>query len=156
MKKMKWYSVLFALFVIFMYAMGIYDFFMMLGHNDTYYASHGYGESVVEYFTNYPIYFLVLWVLNLACGILSPILYLLKRKSCIKVAFISATADATLIGLTCRFRNRVGVLGWNIFAFDLFILIMTIGFGVLCAFTWKTAKHIIAPINKKNLKYKQS
>lgn len=137
MKKMKWYSVIFALFVIFMYAMGIYDFFMMLGHNSAYYASHGYGENVAEYFTNYPLFFLVFWIANLIFGILSPILYLFKRRLCMNAAFISALADAVLIALTCIFRNRIGILGWHIFVFDLFILAMTFCFGMFCRSTYK-------------------
>lgn len=132
MKKTKWYGVLFAVFVIFMYAMGIYDFFMMLGHDNAYYASHSYGQNVMDYFTNYPIVFLVFWMTNLVCGILSPVMYMFKKKICVKLAFISFLADTFLIVLTCIFRNRIGVLGWNIFAFDLFILLMTFCFGILC------------------------
>lgn len=138
MKKIKWYGVLFAIFVAFMYVMGIYDFFMMLGHNNAYYISHGYSQNVKDYFTNYPIVFLIFWIVNLVCGLLSPILYVFKKKICIKIAFISFLADAFLIVGTSLFRNRIGVLGVNIFAFDLFILLMTLGFGLLCKQTWKS------------------
>lgn len=132
--KKKWYGVIFALIVLFLYVMGAYDFFMMLGHDEMYYASHGYGENVVTYFTDYPVCFMVFWVANLICGILSPVLYILNRKSCSIVAFLSAASDAILITLTGIFRNRIGVLGWNIFLFDLFILAITICFGILCVY----------------------
>lgn len=136
--KKQWYGVIFALFVLFMYAMGIYDLFMMLGHDEIYYASHGYGENVVVYFTNYPIYFGVFWVSNLICGALSPLLYLFGKKSCAIVAFISAVSDTILIVLTSVFRNRIGVLGLNVFTFDLFILVMTTCFCVLCTHEKRT------------------
>lgn len=137
MKKHKWYGLLFAAFVLFLYGMGIYDLFMMLGHNTAYYASHGYGQEVMEYFTNYPIVFLVLWITNLACGAVSSILYLLKKGSCTEAAFASFLADALLIVLTSIFRNRIGVLGWNVFGFDLFILFVTFCFWMLCRKAWK-------------------
>ena len=62
MKKLKWYGILFALFILFLYIMGTYDIFMMLSHNETYYASKEYGESVINYFTNYPLYMMVFWI----------------------------------------------------------------------------------------------
>lgn len=137
MKKIKWYGVLFATFVVFIYIMGIYDLFMMLGHNGAYYEAHRYGQNVMNYFTDYPIGLLVLWIANLVCGVLSPILYVFKKGVCVKIAFLSFSADALLITITCIFRNRIGILGWNIFLFDLFILLMTFGFGMLCRQAWK-------------------
>ena len=80
MKKIKWYGYTFILFVLFMYIMGIYDFFMMLSHNSEYYLSHNYGKEVIEYFTNYPIYFMIFWIVNLLTGFISPLLLTLKKK----------------------------------------------------------------------------
>lgn len=137
MKRIKWYGVLFALFVFFMYVMGIYDLFMMLGHNNTYYESHGYGQKVMNYFTDYPIPFLAFWITNLVCGICSPVFYVTKKKVCVKIAFLSSIADTILIILTCFFRNRIAVLGWNILGFDLFILLVTLGFALFCWKEWK-------------------
>lgn len=132
MKKLKWYGVLFAFVILFIYLMGIYDLFMMLGHNEAYYASHGYGQGVVDYFTDYPIKFLIFWITNLLCGFVSPILYIARKKIASKIAFISFIADGILITLTSIFRNRISVLGISVFIFDLIILIITLGFYLFC------------------------
>lgn len=139
MKKLKWYGILFAIVVLFLYVMGIYDFPMMLTHNAQYYASKGYGELAVAYFSGYPWYLMIFWVLNLVCGVLSPVLYLMKKKYAYKVAFVSAIADLVLIILGVLFRNRIAALGLNIFLFDLFILVITILFW---GFLKKSAKEM--------------
>ena len=129
-EKLKWYGVIFALFILFLYGMGIYDIFMMLSHNIAYYESKGYGQLVVEYFTNYPIWLLVFWIFNLACGFIAPILYIIKNKYACYTAMVSFVCDAVLIVLGAIFRNRLEVLGFNVFCFDMFILIITFLFAV--------------------------
>lgn len=118
--------------MLFMYGMGVYDFFMMLSHNSAYYSSHNYGQEVVEYFTDYPIYFMVFWITNLVCGVISPILLIFKNKLAERVALISVVADVILILVTSLFRNRIGVLGIHIFAFDVGIAIITLLFYLYC------------------------
>ncbi len=140
MKKLKWYGVVFSLFILFLYIMGTYDIFMMLSHNVNYYNSKGYGEIVVNYFTNYPVYLLVFWISNLLCGLLSPIMYLVKNKNSYKIAIISFISDFILILLGVIFRNRINALGLNIFYFDLFILIITLLFGIYLYFSNKNEK----------------
>jgi len=63
--KTPWHLWLIALFFIFIYANGVYDYFMMLGHNQDYYNSKNYGEAVYKYFTNYPVVLLFLWAINI-------------------------------------------------------------------------------------------
>ena len=128
MKQMKWYGILFSLLMLFIYTMGLWDIFMMLGHDPAYYASHGYGEAVHRYFTDYPFCFLILWITNLLCGIMGPILYLLRKKTAGTVMLISCASDGLLILTTSIFRNRIGVLGLSVWMFDLWILAITCGF----------------------------
>lgn len=130
MKKLKWYGTLFALFMLFLYIMGTYDIFMMLSHNAAYYTDKGYGQSVVAYFTDYPVVWLIFWIGNLACGLLSPIFYLCRKKSAAILAMTSFICDLILILLGVAFRNRLAVLGTNIFCFDLLILFITLLFAV--------------------------
>ena len=130
MKKFKWYEIIFALFILFLYIMGTYDIFEMLNHNEAYYESKGFGEEIHSYFTSYPIWLLVLWIGNLLCGLLSPILYLFKCKYAYKVAYISFLADALLIVLGALFRNRFQVFAFGIICFDIFILIITLLFAI--------------------------
>lgn len=132
LKENPWHLWLVALFLLFMYIMGVYDLFMMLSHNEAYYLSHGYGDQVVKYFTNYPIYFLVLWVANLVCGFVAPILLILRNKAAKTFALISSVADFLLITLTSIFRGRVQVLGSKVAGFDIFILLITIGLYIYC------------------------
>lgn len=140
MKKLKWYGIVFSLFVLFLYIMGSFDIFMMLSHNVDYYNSKGYGDIVIKYFTNYPIYLLVFWIGNLICGLLSPIMYLVKSKESYLIALISFLCDFILVILGIIFRNRINVLGINIFYFDLFILIITLLFGIYLYFYSKSDK----------------
>lgn len=135
--KRKWLLWVISLFMLFMYSMGIYDFFMMLSHNTSYYASHGYGEIVVKYFTDYPIYFMIFWIVNLVCGFSAPVLLLLGKRTSKIVALISTIADLILIISTSIFRNRFEVLGINVFIFDIFILLITICFYFYCRHIYK-------------------
>lgn len=130
MKKLKWYGVLFALFILFMYIMGVYDLFMMLSLNESYFISKGYSNLIVEYFTNYPMYMLIFWILNLIAGLVSPILYLFKNINSYKVAFVSFCSDLILIVLGVCLRDRFSVFSTDIIYFDIFILIITLLFGI--------------------------
>ena len=137
MKRLKWYEVVFALFILFLYVMGVYDIFMMLSFDEAYYASKGYGQAVTEYFTNYPVFGLVFWIGNLVFGLVSSIMYLLKKASAYKLAFTSFVCDLLLIIWGVLFRNRFDVLGVNIFCFDIFILLVTLAFAV---YVWKSQR----------------
>ena len=137
MKKLKWYGVVFALFILFLYVMGVYDIFMMLSFDEAYYARKGYGQAVTEYFTNYPVFGLVFWIGNLVFGLVSSIMYLLKKASAYKLAFTSFVCDLLLIIWGVLFRNRFDVLGVNIFCFDIFILLVTLAFAV---YVWKSQR----------------
>ena len=129
-KRLKWHGILFALVILFLYIMGTYDIFMMLSHDEAYYFSKGFGERVHQYFTDYPIPGLILWVGNLACGLTAPILYLLKQKCAYQVAYTSFLFDLFLILFGVIFRDRFGVFPAAVVCFDLFILIVTLLFGV--------------------------
>ena len=130
MKKLKWHGILFALFMLFIYIMGTYDLFMMLSHNEAYYLNKGYGESIHNYFTDYPAPGLILWVGNLVSGSIAPILYLLKNKCAYKVAYASFLFDLFLILFGATFKSRSRVFDITIICFDISILVITFLFGV--------------------------
>src|SRR5699024_12344182 len=69
-----WHLWFIALFFIFIYANGVYDYFMMLGYNMDYYEEKGFGEEKYKYFTNYPIGLVVFWTTNILCGITSTLM----------------------------------------------------------------------------------
>ena len=129
MKKLKWHGIAFSLLILFIYIMGTYDFFMMLSHNEAYYVSKGYGEIIHDYFTDYPVAGLVLWVGNLVSGLTAPILYLLKNKWAYIAAYASFLLDLFLILFGAIWKNRFGVFDLPVICFDIFILIITFLFG---------------------------
>lgn len=137
MKKIKWHGILFALFILFLYIMGTYDIFMMLSHNEAYYLSKGYGDIVHTYFTNYPVLGLILWIGNLISGLAAPILYLLKKKCAYKVAYASFLFDLLLMLLGAIFNNRFKVFDIDIICFDIFILVITLLYGIYLHFQIK-------------------
>ena len=130
MKKLKWHGILFALFMLFIYIMGTYDLFMMLSHNEAYYLNKGYGESIHNYFTDYPAPGLILWVGNLVSGSIAPILYLLKNKCAYKVTYASFLFDLFLILFGATFKSRSRVFDITIICFYISILVITFLFGV--------------------------
>ena len=137
MKKLTWYGIVFAVFILFLYIMGTYDIFMMLSHNESYYLSKGFGENVHAYFTDYPVLGLILWIGNLIGGLIAPILYLFKQKISCQIAYASFLFDLFLILLGAIFNNRFKVFDISIICFDLFILIITLLFGIYLQFQAK-------------------
>lgn len=133
----KWHLWSISIFMIFIYSMGIYDFFMMLSHNKSYYLSHGYGQGVIEYFTNYPFYFMIFWIANLLAGFISPILLVLKDERSKRLALISVIADVIFLILTFSFKNRWSILGSGVAVFDFFILTITLGLYLYCRYFFK-------------------
>lgn len=113
---------------------------MMLTHNEAYYMDKGYGAGVHDYFTNYPAGLLILWIGNLFCGLLSPILYLCGNQYAYKAAFLSFAFDLLLISFGVILKNRIDALGFSIFVFDLFILLSTLLFGIYAYFSHNEGK----------------
>ena len=130
MKKLKWHGVLFALLMLFVYIMGTYDIFMMLSHNEAYYLSKGYGEIVHNYFTDYPVPGLILWIGNLVSGLIAPILFWLRKNRAYRAAYVSFLCDLILILFGATHGDRFQVFDVTIICFDIFVLVMTFLFGV--------------------------
>ncbi|GIO86159.1 hypothetical protein J25TS5_30910 [Paenibacillus faecis] len=127
-----WHLWLTGLFFLFVYANGIYDYFMVLGHNEAYYSAKNYGAAVFDYFTDYPAVPLICWTLNVFTGLIAPILLLLHSRWAVPVSLISALSILGLEGITFAFMGRWHVLGPWISLFDIWILAMTFGFYFYC------------------------
>src|SRR5699024_1037985 len=130
--KTPWHLWLIALFFIFIYANGVYDYFMMLGHNVDYYGSKGFTEETHKYFTNYPIIPLVFWTVNIICGVITPILLLFRKKLAVWIALVSAIAITLLELSGFIFMNRWEALGTFVSVFDIGLLILTWIFFYYC------------------------
>jgi len=135
--KTPWHLWLIALFFIFIYANGVYDYFMMLGHNPDYYKSKNYGEAVHKYFTNYPVAPLILWTINIFGSMIASLLLLFRVRWVVWVALISAISMLLLEAITFVFRNRWEVLGPSISMFDFGLLIITWAFFFYCRYLSK-------------------
>ncbi|OEF96663.1 hypothetical protein [Desulfuribacillus alkaliarsenatis] len=117
---------------LFLYAYGVYDFVMMLGHNVEYYSSNNYGDEVFEYFTDYPVLTLMLWIINIVSGVIAPILLLFRSRWAVMMALISAISILILQFITFAFMNRWNVFGPWVSLFDIAIMLMTFGLFVYC------------------------
>lgn len=137
MKKLTGFGIGFAVFIFFLNLIGCYDFVMVMTRNQTYFAEH-YTLAVKVYFTNYPIFFVIVWFGSLLGGVLCPIFYLFRRKSALILAGLAFWGDAMLVLLTSLFRNRIQVFGWQ-FTFDLAILGLL---GLYCLYLLKRRKEI--------------
>lgn len=137
MKKLTGFGIGFAVFIFFLNLIGCYDFVMVMTRNQTYFAEH-YTSAVKAYFTNYPIFFVIVWFGSLSGGVLCPIFYLFRRKSALILAGLAFWGDAMLVLLTSLFRNRIQVFGWQ-FTFDLAILGLL---GLYCLYLLKRRKEI--------------
>ena len=60
MKKLTGFGIGFAVFIFFLNLIGCYDFVMVMTRNQTYFAEHC-TPAVKVYFTNYPIFFVIVW-----------------------------------------------------------------------------------------------
>ena len=130
--KTPWHLWVIALVFLFIYVNGVYDYFMMLGHNVDYYESKGFTEQTHKYFTDYPTMPLIFWTTNIICGVISPILLIFRLKLTVWVAFISAMAMSLLELSGFIFMNRWEALGTYISLFDIGLLILTWGFFFYC------------------------
>ena len=92
MKKLTGFGIGFAVFIFFLNLIGCYDFVMVMTRNQTYFAEH-YTPAVKVYFTNYPIFFVIVWFCHLSGGVLCPIFYLFRRKSALILAGSSLLAQ---------------------------------------------------------------
>lgn len=130
--KAPWHLWFIGVFFLFLYSMGVYDYFMMLGHNVAYYQSKNYGEAVYAYFTNYPLLPLIFWTTNIVSSVVASILLLLRHHWAVYVSLVSGISIAILEFLTFAFRDRWNVLGPRIAIFDISIMLMTLGFFLYC------------------------
>ncbi|HEX3076016.1 MAG TPA: hypothetical protein VHQ24_04020 [Lachnospiraceae bacterium] len=127
-----WHLWLIGLIFTFLYSYAIYDIFMMLGHNEAYYSSKHLGKAAYTYFTNYPVFPLIFWVLNIVSGAIAPILLLLRSRLAVPTSLISAISIIILEFITFTFRNRWNALGSSIGIFDIIMLLITVGLYFYC------------------------
>jgi len=130
--KAPWHLWFLGLFFILICSIGMYDYFMVLGHNVDYLNSLNLGEAVISYFTDYPIVFLIFWTINVFSGLISSILLLFRSKWAVWGGLVATISMLCLDVLTFAFRNRWNVFGPWLSLIDITILLMTCGFFFYC------------------------
>jgi hypothetical protein len=127
-----WHLWVIGIFFLFLYGIGAYDYFMVLGLNEAYYNYNNFGEEVYEYFMNYPLLPLIFWTANIISGITSSILLLFRLNWVVQASFISAISIILLQLITFGYMDRWNVLGSRLSFFDMVIMLITLGFFFYC------------------------
>lgn len=123
--KAPWHLWVIAGIFLFIYANGVYDYFMMLGLNEDYYTAKNYGKAVKNYFSNYPVIPLILYTINIFMGVLAPCLLLFRSRWTVTIAGLSAFSILGLEFITFTWMNRWNILGAAVSLFDIVILLLT-------------------------------
>ncbi|PID35805.1 MAG: hypothetical protein CR993_08010 [Rhodobacterales bacterium] len=106
-----WHLWVIALFFMFLYAIGIYDYLMMRSDNEAYYAAQGFGAEVRRYFTDYPLPLLALWTTSVFSAPMAVILLMFRFRWAVDAAFVAFLSMLLLDAFTFAFRDRWHVFG---------------------------------------------
>lgn len=120
-----------GLLFLFLYSYAAYDFVMVQTRNAAYFKAH-FTAAIVNYFTNYPKLFLILWGINVVCGIVAAILLLFRARAAAWFGVVSAFSMLFQEILTFLMRSRWKVFGPKLALFDIAMLVITCAFAVYC------------------------
>lgn len=110
---------------------GARDYALILSQN-TDYILQNFGPGGVGYFTDYPVVLRLLWTLNIAGGLIAPLLLVARRSWSVPVAVVAAGAQILLLLITFTFRDRWQVLGNLTSWFDIGVGAIAVFFGWYC------------------------
>jgi hypothetical protein len=117
---------------VFIYSIGVYDFFMVHTNNMDYLNTLNVRGDVIAYFTDYPLVFSVFWTLNILGGLIAGVLLIFRNKWAVWGVLIATISKLCLDILTFAFWNRWSVFGPLTSLTDITILLMTAGFFFYC------------------------
>ena len=130
--KTPWHLWFIGVFFFLVYAIGIYDYFMVHGNNIDYLNSLNVKGDIIAYFRDYPLVFSVLWTINVFGGSIAAVLLLIRTKWAVWAGLFATMSKLCLDILTFAFMNRWGVFGPLTSLIDIMILLMTFGFLFYC------------------------
>jgi len=128
-----WHLLFISGLFLFLYGIAAYDYMMTVAHNQEYFQYLQYDQTVIDYFTNYPLLPLVFWTINVFIGLLTPVLMLLRKAIAFYTSIVTFAAMLLLDIITFGFRNRWNVIGARASSIDLLMLILTLG---LCIYNY--------------------
>lgn len=126
-----WHLWLVAAGVFAIYLGGARDFYLVLNYDTDYIASQ-FGAGGVAYFTDYPLELRAVWTVNVAAGLLGPLLLLARSRRAAPVAVIAVLAQVALAVLTYGYRDRWDALSTKTSLWDLGVLVVTALFAWYC------------------------
>jgi hypothetical protein len=125
-----WHMWITSILLFALYLFGLYDYVMVHTLNEDYLLSLDRGTAVIDYFTGYPLFLSAVWAVNIAGGLLAPVLLLIRHRLAPEAAFISFIAMLLLLIITFTIFDRLETFGHLYSLFDTAILLVTAAFGV--------------------------
>ena len=132
-----WHLLLIVALFLFLYGIAVYDYIMTVSHNTGYFEYLRYNQTVIDYFTNYPLVLLILWTINVLGGMVTLLLMLMRKETAFYFSTATFVSMFLLDLITFGFRNRWHVIGGRASATDIFMLILTLGLCVYNYFLFK-------------------
>lgn len=132
-----WHLILISLVFLFFYGIALYDYIMTVTLNQGYFEYLHYNQTVIDYFTNYPILPLLFWTVNVLIGILTPLLMLMRKSIAFHASVTAFVAMLLLDIITFGFRDRWNVIGAKASTTDLVMLALTLGLSIYNYFQFK-------------------
>jgi hypothetical protein len=114
-----------SLLILFLYAIGLYDFVMTVARDQNYFSDRGYRLQVLSYFATYPVPLMALWGFHIVTGILAPLVAVFLPRAALWLMAVSVVCDAVLVAFTTLFRDRAAIFGPQMFLTDLTILVLS-------------------------------
>lgn len=106
-----WHLWAVAAVLLFLYAIGAYDYLQVQVQSGAYYQDQGYGPAQIGYFTDYPFVPLVLWTINIVGGLAAVFLLALRSRWAVLAASTAALSQLCLQIITFGFMDRWSILG---------------------------------------------
>jgi hypothetical protein len=130
--KAPWHLFLVAILFLLIYSIGAYDYIQIQNHNLEYINSIKSKGNLVDYFSNYPAVFNILWTINVFGGIAAALMLLLRTKWVVWVALAVLISKLILDGSTFLFRDRWEIFGPQLALTDIAVLVISAGFFFYC------------------------
>lgn len=135
-----WHLLLIVALFLFLYGIAVYDYIMTVSHNQGYFEYLRYDQTVIDYFTNYPLVLLIFWTINVFGGMVTLLLMLMKKEMAFYFSAAAFVSMFLLDFITFGFRNRWNVIGAKASATDIFMLILTLGLCIYNYFLFKKSQ----------------
>lgn len=115
-----------------LYLAGARDYLNLLEPDVGYIHSQGWGDDAIAYFTDYPVFVKIIWTLNVAAGLIAPVLLFFRSRHAVGAALIAISAQVVLMAITFAFLGRWAALGAFTNLWDFGIALLTLAFWWYC------------------------